>query len=139
MSLKKATDAISHVNWLKITDISGTIPVLIIRAMMWLCVQIVPYIHPPRAHVQLWVWASDRMVGGISCLLWLVSGWVDLYCLSMLITRWIPGLAESKISIPVKVPGVEPDLNSLLHHTVHISHHSTEDGYRDVLLNINYF
>jgi hypothetical protein len=39
---------------------------------------------------------------------------VSVYCLS--VSYWVPGPTESEAIIPVKVFGVEPDLNSLFYH-----------------------
>jgi len=62
-----------------------------------------------------------------------------LFCLGLSLERGIsvllehlshriPGPAEGKTSIPVKISRVQPDLKSLLYHVVHITCGHDQDG-----------
>lgn len=71
------------------------------------------------------------------CLGLSLNSWISV--LLEHVNHWIPGLAESKTSVPVKLSGVEPDLSSLFYHAFCITCGCVQDGHATEISAISCF
>jgi len=118
--LIKYSQAIRQDNWLRITDISHTISVPIVRVVT-ACPDCPTPIHTytyictcSRVHIEVRLWAS----GG-------AGRWSQvLTFLDLSLDRWNP----------VKVSGVQPDLRSLLYYAIHLTRDKPKQNKHLILL-----